>query len=123
MHVYVYIRAYQGRGFQEHFDSSRKFIFHSIFLKRWDAVYGKMLFSYSDTILASWMPVAVVYIVRHGETDENRTGVMQGHLDTQLNAAGIEQAQMTANALKRVPFAHAYSSDLSRAAEVRRPRD
>ncbi|KAI0748488.1 phosphoglycerate mutase-like protein [Daedaleopsis nitida] len=59
--------------------------------------------------------VARIYIVRHGETDDNRQGVIQGHLDTLLNAAGIEQAQLTADALEDVPFGAAYSSDLQRA--------
>ena len=59
-----------------------------------------------------------IYIVRHGETNENRQGIMQGQLDTKLNAAGIEQAQLAANALERVPFQKAFSSDLDRAAKV-----
>lgn len=62
-----------------------------------------------------------VYLVRHGETDENRAMIMQGQLDTKLNAAGLEQAQLAANALENVRFAAAYSSDLSRAATVRPP--
>ncbi len=45
--------------------------------------------------------------------------IMQGHLDTKLNAAGLEQAQLAANALENVKFTAAYSSDLSRAAKVR----
>ena len=59
-----------------------------------------------------------IYIVRHGETNENRQGIMQGQLNTKLNAAGIEQAQLAANALERVPFQKAFSSDLDRAAKV-----
>ncbi|THH17118.1 hypothetical protein EW146_g3629 [Bondarzewia mesenterica] len=64
------------------------------------------------------MAVARVYIVRHGETEENRRGIIQGHLDTQLNADGIEQARRVAEALRAVPFDSAISSDLSRAAKV-----
>ncbi|KAI0683710.1 phosphoglycerate mutase-like protein [Cytidiella melzeri] len=63
-------------------------------------------------------PVLNVYLVRHGETDENRAMIMQGQLDTQLNAAGLEQAQLTAKALENVRFAAAYSSDLSRAVKT-----
>ncbi|KAI0707771.1 phosphoglycerate mutase-like protein [Earliella scabrosa] len=59
--------------------------------------------------------VARVYIVRHGETDHNREGIMQGQLDTALNAAGVEQARLAADALEDVPFGVAYSSDLERA--------
>ena len=64
------------------------------------------------------MPAAVIYVVRHGETEENRMGVMQGQLDTSLNAMGVEQARLTANALEKVPFARAHSSDLTRAIKV-----
>ena len=63
--------------------------------------------------------VARVYIVRHGETDYNREGIMQGQLDTQLNAAGREQAQRTAAALEKVRFTEAHASDLGRAVQVR----
>ncbi|TBU65475.1 phosphoglycerate mutase-like protein [Dichomitus squalens] len=59
--------------------------------------------------------VAKVYIVRHGETDANRQGIIQGQLDTVLNDAGINQARLTADALEDVPFGAAYSSDLQRA--------
>ncbi|KAI1794685.1 phosphoglycerate mutase-like protein [Ganoderma leucocontextum] len=59
--------------------------------------------------------VAKVYIVRHGETDANREGVIQGHLDTALNPAGILQAKLVADALEDVPLGAAYSSDLQRA--------
>ncbi|KAI0782212.1 phosphoglycerate mutase-like protein, partial [Abortiporus biennis] len=62
--------------------------------------------------------IARVFIVRHGETDENRQGIMQGQLDTKLNPAGVEQAQLTANALERVPLKAVYSSDLSRAVKT-----
>ncbi|KAI0333597.1 phosphoglycerate mutase-like protein [Cubamyces sp. BRFM 1775] len=59
--------------------------------------------------------VVKVYIVRHGETEENRQGIMQGQLDTPLNAAGLRQAELAADALEDVPFGAAYSSDLQRA--------
>lgn len=59
-----------------------------------------------------------IYIVRHGETDANREGILQGQLDTQLNDVGLEQARMTAEALEKVRFSVAYASDLSRCAKV-----
>lgn len=62
--------------------------------------------------------VARIYIVRHGETDANRNGILQGHTDTQLNEEGIAQAKMTANALEKVHLTVAYASDLSRASKV-----
>ena len=60
-----------------------------------------------------------VYIVRHGETQENRDGIIQGQQDTFLNAIGVEQARMVGEALKDVKFGIAFSSDLSRAVKVR----
>ncbi|KAG8715722.1 hypothetical protein FRC08_010227 [Ceratobasidium sp. 394] len=62
----------------------------------------------------------LVYIVRHGETNENRLGIIQGQMDTQLNQAGREQAAATGVALKKVNFIAAYSSDSSRAADTAR---
>lgn len=62
--------------------------------------------------------LAKIYIVRHGETNENRLGIMQGELDTKLNAAGIEQAQAVAGALETVNFAKAFSSHLDRAVKT-----
>jgi 2,3-bisphosphoglycerate-dependent phosphoglycerate mutase len=64
------------------------------------------------------MITARIYIVRHGETEENKNGVIQGQLDTLLNEEGRRQAALVAQALGQVPFSAAYSSDLSRASEV-----
>ena len=63
-------------------------------------------------------PAAIVYLVRHGETEENRQGVMQGQLDTPLNAAGVGQAYLTARVLKTKKFGRAHASDLKRAVKV-----
>jgi probable phosphoglycerate mutase len=60
-----------------------------------------------------------VYIVRHGETQENRDGIIQGQQDTALNAVGLEQARMVGEALKDAKLGVAFSSDLSRALKVR----
>lgn len=59
--------------------------------------------------------VARVYLVRHGETQANRDGIIQGHQDTQLNALGEEQARKVGEALKEEEIGCAFSSDLSRA--------
>ncbi|KAG8896159.1 hypothetical protein FRC01_011973, partial [Tulasnella sp. 417] len=56
------------------------------------------------------MVVLHVYLVRHGETDENRQGIVQGQLETNLNATGREQSQRMAQALKDVQFVHAFSA-------------
>lgn len=63
-------------------------------------------------------PRVRVYIVRHGETAENRSGILQGHLDTELNEQGLEQARLVADVLKDVPFSVGMTSDLKRAKTV-----
>ncbi|KAG6833075.1 hypothetical protein H0H87_011820 [Tephrocybe sp. NHM501043] len=62
--------------------------------------------------------LARVYIVRHGETQENRDSIIQGHLDTVLNKAGLEQARIVGERLRSIPFEIAFSSDLNRAAQT-----
>ncbi|GLB34724.1 putative calcium proton exchanger [Lyophyllum shimeji] len=59
--------------------------------------------------------LARVYLVRHGETDENRDKIIQGQLDTRLNSMGLRQARLVGEALRSVPFEIAFSSDLTRA--------
>ncbi|GAA5884233.1 hypothetical protein JCM16303_002418 [Sporobolomyces ruberrimus] len=58
-----------------------------------------------------------VTIVRHGETDHNKAGIIQGHLDVPLNSQGEAQARHTAKWFREQGkrFDRAYSSDLSRA--------
>lgn len=63
--------------------------------------------------------VAKIYIIRHGETQENRDGIIQGQRDTKLNEQGRKQAVLLGEGLKDVKFDTAYSSDLSRASDVR----
>lgn len=55
------------------------------------------------------------YIVRHGETEWNAKGLLQGHTDIPLSETGIAQAKEIAKELKNVRFDKAYSSDLLRA--------
>ena len=33
-----------------------------------------------------------LYVIRHGETNENKTGIMQGNMETLLNENGKKQA-------------------------------
>ena len=58
------------------------------------------------------------YLVRHGQTDSNAEGRLQGHTDTHLNAEGRRQAEALAARLAPIAFAAAYTSDLSRAEET-----
>ena len=61
-----------------------------------------------------------LYIMRHGETDWNRQGKIQGRADIPLNDNGRKLAQITAKRLQEIPFAAAVTSPLSRAAETAR---
>ena len=47
----------------------------------------------------SWNNLPTIYFIRHGETDWNKQGLIQGSIDTDLNAHGIEQAKAVAEAL------------------------
>ena len=60
------------------------------------------------------------YLVRHGETEWNRTGRMQGHTGVPLSAEGRRQATRLGERLRSVDFAAVYCSDLPRAAETAR---
>ena len=61
-----------------------------------------------------------VIAVRHGETDWNLHGRIQGHTDIALNAQGMRQAAQCAGALAGDPIDAAFCSDLSRASETAR---
>ncbi len=54
-------------------------------------------------------------LIRHGETDWNRERFFRGREDIPLNANGIAQADLTAEALKDRVFEAIYSSPLKRA--------
>jgi len=62
--------------------------------------------------------MTTLYLVRHGRTDWNDQARYQGQCDPPLNAQGLRQAQELAQALRPVPFAAVYSSDLGRARQT-----
>ena len=59
--------------------------------------------------------LCTLYLVRHGETEWNKTGIVMGQSDSPLTEAGLEQAKTTARELKGVNFDAIFSSDLHRA--------
>ena len=58
------------------------------------------------------------FLVRHGETEWNVQGRLQGHADIALSQKGREQARMIAHRLAGLPLDVAYCSDLCRANET-----
>lgn len=59
-----------------------------------------------------------IYLVRHGETDWNRSYRFQGTTDIELNSNGRELAGITGRALEQTSFDVIYSSPLIRAYET-----
>lgn len=64
------------------------------------------------------MQGARLWLVRHGQTDWNAAGRIQGHTPTELNAIGRQQAAALAGQLADKKFAAIWSSDLPRASQT-----
>ncbi|NBP53884.1 MAG: histidine phosphatase family protein [Actinobacteria bacterium] len=65
------------------------------------------------------MPDHLLTLVRHGRTHANAGGLLQGHVDNELDPIGIDQAAMLGPALVRVaPVARIISSPLRRAQQT-----
>ncbi|MXV16321.1 histidine phosphatase family protein [Hufsiella ginkgonis] len=57
----------------------------------------------------------MIYLIRHGETDLNKRGIVQGRgMNTDLNETGREQAAAFYRAYRYVPFDKIYTSSLKR---------
>jgi broad specificity phosphatase PhoE len=64
------------------------------------------------------IPAPLLYVARHGETDWNAEGRLQGHTDVPLNDRGRAQARALAAALAREGIGALVASDLARAKET-----
>lgn len=63
--------------------------------------------------------MTTLWLIRHGETDWNVAGRLQGHLEVPLNENGRQQARrLAAQLAKEAPFAALFASDLGRAQET-----
>jgi broad specificity phosphatase PhoE len=62
--------------------------------------------------------MTTLLLVRHGETDWNAEGKLQGHSDRPLNEYGRRQAKELAERLAGEDIAAIYASDLARARET-----
>lgn len=69
------------------------------------------------------MPSRHILLLRHGQTDANAGGVLQGHRPTSLNALGRQQAERLAERLVTItpPIEVLVSSDLPRALQTAQP--
>jgi broad specificity phosphatase PhoE len=59
-----------------------------------------------------------IVLCRHGQTDENREGILQGRMDTSLNDKGVQEASELAKRLEDEEFDHIYTSSLKRAQQT-----
>ena len=60
-----------------------------------------------------------IYIIRHGQTDHNAKGIVQGRgVNLSLNEKGKRQAEAFFNDYKHIPFDIIYTSTLTRAQET-----
>ena len=68
------------------------------------------------------MVQAMIYVIRHGQTELNNRQVLQGRSDRPLNAQGIAQAKTAATRLREmgIIFGRVFSSPLVRAVQTAR---
>lgn len=62
--------------------------------------------------------MGIVYVARHGETDENREGILLGQKDVRLNKKGINQAHELGKKMKELDIDLIVSSSLIRAKQT-----
>ena len=60
----------------------------------------------------------LLYLIRHGETEQNAEGILQGKTGGNLNSKGVEQARLTGLALRNKGITAIHSSNLDRAIDT-----
>ncbi|TYS18666.1 histidine phosphatase family protein [Rossellomorea vietnamensis] len=60
----------------------------------------------------------MIYVIRHGETDWNREGRLQGRNGLPLNSRGLDQAKELNSVLENIKFEYVYSSPQERAVQT-----
>ncbi len=56
-----------------------------------------------------------IIFIRHGQTDANNEGVLQGQTDTELNGVGVLESERLKEKIGNMDYDIIYSSDLKRA--------
>jgi alpha-ribazole phosphatase len=64
------------------------------------------------------MKTTKLYLIRHGETEQNKTGILMGSTDTPLNDQGRLQAATLGERINALEVDSIFSSPLSRAVET-----
>ncbi|MCS7005606.1 MAG: histidine phosphatase family protein [Cytophagales bacterium] len=68
------------------------------------------------------MKTKKIYVIRHGETQFNKLGMVQGSgIDAELDETGIRQAQAFYDYYAHEGFSHIYTSQLKRAIQTVKP--
>jgi broad specificity phosphatase PhoE len=78
-------------------------------------IFSGLLFS-----LEAHAEQTILYLVRHGQTDWNVQGKLQGHADIPLNNTGRAAAAGLSERIREIDFDICFSSDLQRAIETAR---
>ena len=94
-----------------------------IFCKKRKVKYNLLTLPSGEVLLKSHQmeinkSASRVYLVRHGVTDWIEQGILHGISDRPLSPLGLEQAQLTALALRGLKTSHLYTSPLARAAQT-----
>ena len=64
------------------------------------------------------MNVTRLYLIRHGETDANKSGVLMGSTDIPLNDTGRQQAALLRDRINALEVDSIFASPLTRAVET-----